>query len=113
MFAALFLAAALNGSASQCFAAVLKEGGYGFRNEERAAFLVARADGSYDCAMWPRTNGVERTQWDGVIPPGTVAIAHTHPRAKPLPSQQDMRESKRLGMPIYVVTPSGVTVAEP
>jgi len=107
MFAALLLAVTLD--ASPCFSELLKAGGYGMRNDERAAFLLARDDGGYDCAMWPRSNGYHSAHWDGPIPERAVAIAHTHPRHKPLPSVQDAAEAKRLGMPIYVVTPSGVT----
>ena len=102
-----------NAGASHCFDQILKLAGYGFRQDERAAFLVARQDGTLDCVIWPKTNGYQSAHWDGVVPRNTFAIAHTHPRALPSPSTHDFVEAKRLGMPVYVITSSGVNVALP
>lgn len=109
MLAAMLLTITLDAGASQCFADLLKAGGYGMRDQERAAFLIVRDDGSTGCMMWPKSNGYQSEHWDGPIPARAYAIAHTHPRAKPLPSVHDVDEARRLSIPIYVVTPSGVT----
>jgi hypothetical protein len=115
MFAALLIVMTLisdpiarDASASQCFEKILKDSGYGFRSDERAAFLVLRDDGAYDCVSWPSTNRIKSASWSGSIPERAVAIAHTHPRREPMPSAHDNAEAKRLGMPIYVVTPGEV-----
>lgn len=114
MFAAIVLAASLtHPSASACFAEIFKASGYGFRRDERAAFLIARDDGGFDCMIWPRTNGYQSAQWEGAVPKNAVAIAHTHPRSLPEPSTHDFAEADRIGLPVYVVTHLGVNVASP
>jgi len=114
MLAAVVLTAALSHpSASACFAEIFKAAGYGFRHDERAAFLIARGDGGFDCRMWPRTNGYQSAHWEGPIPANAVAIAHTHPRGLPEPSAHDFAEADRVGLPVVVVTHLGVNVASP
>ncbi|MCU1246891.1 MAG: Prokaryotic s of the domain [Acidobacteria bacterium] len=93
-----------------CFAQLLALGGYGRRPDERAAFVVARGDGRFDCVLWPATNGFRSASWQGSRPKGTVAIAHTHPRTLPDPSLHDAEEARRLGLPIYVLTPQQVAL---
>lgn len=94
-----------------CFVKLLALGGYGRRAAERAAFVVAGSDGGTSCVVWPATNEVQHARWDGPVPPGTFAIAHTHPRHLSDPSAHDLRESSRTNLPIYVITPDRVTLA--
>jgi hypothetical protein len=96
-----------------CFDHLLALGGYGRFSAERAAFLVKTSDGRVDCVVWPATNAFQNAGWSGPRPEGTTAIAHTHPRALVQPSAHDHLEATRLGLPIYVVTPDRVTVADP
>lgn len=72
---------------------------------EIAAFLVRDANGAISSVLWPRTWNSRSERYDGVIPPGTVAIAHTHPsRADKRPSRGDIEQAVRIGLPIYVIT---------
>ena len=84
-----------------------------FDRTERAAFIVDRGNGEIDCVAWPNTNERERARFSGTIPPGTIAIIHTHPVNVPWPSEQDEREAHRLGIAIYALTPRAVTKAVP
>ncbi len=94
-----------------CFVHVLRAGAYGGRNTERAAFLVVQVDHSLQCRDWPATHEFREARWVGPLPEGVVAVAHTHPQSFPDPSDQDLREASRLGIPIFVLTPKIVTVA--
>jgi hypothetical protein len=96
---------AANDDLRACFARLLALSGYGRRADERAAFVVDRGDGRFDCLLWPATNGFRSASWQGRRPEGTVAIAHTHPRTLPDPSIHDAEEARRLALPIYVLTP--------
>ncbi|HEX7419040.1 MAG TPA: Mov34/MPN/PAD-1 family protein [Thermoanaerobaculia bacterium] len=51
--------------------------------------------------------------WTGRMPEGTAAIIHSHPRTLPNPSQNDILEAHRLGIPVIVVTPDAVTMVLP
>jgi len=79
---------------------------------ERAAFLVRRLDGRLTIVAWPPGDHADAS-YTGRIPPGCVAVIHTHPAASPQPSKQDMAEAQRIGVPIVVITPQSVTVATP
>ncbi len=84
-----------------------------FGGTEGAAFVVDRGDGELACLVWPHTHQYHQETFNGAMPPGTVAIIHTHPMRVPMPSPQDIRESRRVGIPIYVLTPTRVTKAVP
>jgi len=84
-----------------------------FDRTERAAFIVDRGDGDLQCVAWPPTFARESATFHGSMPPGTVAIIHTHPSNVPWPSVQDMMEARRLGIAIYALTPMAVTKALP
>jgi hypothetical protein len=94
-----------NDQVRACFARLLALSGYGRRPDERAAFVVVRDDGRFDCVLWPATNGFRSASWQGSRPEGVIAIAHTHPRTLPDPSTRDAEEARRLALPIYVLTP--------
>ncbi|HEY6844032.1 MAG TPA: hypothetical protein VI391_07685 [Thermoanaerobaculia bacterium] len=84
-----------------------------FHRTERAAFIIDRGDGDIQCVMWPGGDQYERASFRGSIPPGTIAIIHTHPVNVPWPSEQDQREARRLRITIYALTPTSITKALP
>jgi proteasome lid subunit RPN8/RPN11 len=73
-------------------------------DEEVAAFVVMESDGTVDLHHWPRTRTFRAAHWNGPLPKGAVGIIHTHPTKLPYPSQQDLAEARRLGMPVHVVS---------
>jgi proteasome lid subunit RPN8/RPN11 len=72
--------------------------------QEVAAFVVRDADGSISTVMWPHTANRRSEHYDGTIPVGTVAIAHTHPLFAERPSRGDIEQARRIGLPVYVIT---------
>lgn len=94
-----------------CFDELVRLGGYGRRHDERAAFLVDR-NGRLECVPWPSRNEFQAASWGSRWPEGVVAIAHTHPRQFPLPSAHDHLEARRLQMPVIVVTPGRLEIAD-
>ena len=80
---------------------------------ERAAFVVRGDDGALRLIEWPFRREFRRARWEGAAPEGTIAIVHTHPRELPRPSMGDHAEARRIGLPIYVLTRGGVSVAHP
>ena len=94
------------------YASLLAESGYGRLPRERAAFLIREADGSLTLEHWG--HGARRhATFRGAVPPGTIAILHTHPRGDARPSAQDRDEAARLRMPVVVITTRGVVAALP
>lgn len=92
------------------FADLLKKGRFGRLPREEAAFLIKRSNGDYRCSMWPSSHDYHQTKFVGAIPNGTVAIVHTHPIQYPQGSPHDQRTAKRLGVPIFVLTPRNIYV---
>ena len=86
------------------FAQLLQRGEGIVGRVEAAAFVIREEDGTFTTLLWPRTNYARSETFRGAIPPGTVAIAHTHPPTMEHPSSGDVAESKRLGIPIYVIS---------
>ena len=111
---ALVLAMAIlfSAEAKHWYGELLAEAGYGRFATERAAFLIAESDGGLTLAPWD-VRGYHRASYRGGVPERAIAIVHTHPAHLPQPSAQDRAEAKRLGLPVVVVTPSGVQVAMP
>jgi proteasome lid subunit RPN8/RPN11 len=79
-------------------------GAHQFDQQEVAAFLVRDANGVIASVMWPHTANRRSEHYDGVVPAGTVAIAHTHPTFAERPSHGDIEQAKKIGLPIYVIT---------
>jgi hypothetical protein len=92
----------------ECMERVLKAGGYGHLPLEGAAFLILEGD-AFECAMWPRTVAFHAQTWGGRVPDNTAAIIHSHPADLPEPSGGDTTLAKKLGIPVFVVTPRGMT----
>ena len=91
------------------FAALLTSARYGCSNEEQAAFIIRNASGTTFFLHWRTSGQLNRAEWDGPIPVGTVAIVHTHPNWLPLPSNLDTRLARRTSLPVYVITRTRIT----
>jgi hypothetical protein len=91
------------------FAALWKEGHYGFGHAEAAAFIVRCRGGGIGFVAWHASDEPDSARWEGAIPSGTVAIVHTHPNYLPLPSSIDAATARRTHVPVYVVTSAVVT----
>jgi hypothetical protein len=96
----------------ECFEQVLKGGGYGHLPFEAAAFLVVHDD-AFECRLWPRSVDFHAKSWSGRMPEDTAAIIHSHPADLREPSLHDALVARKLGIPVFVVTPRGVTRADP
>lgn len=94
------------------FADLLRAGGQGRFDQERAAFIVTEEDG-YRCEFWPASRGFRQETFVGRVPPGTIAIAHTHPRGNARPSTGDIDAASASGLPIVVLTPQSIFAATP
>ncbi len=83
------------------------------RETERALFLTRDDAGTFGYELWPATMQRRKASYRGTIPRNTVAIAHTHPHGMPKPSQHDLDEAARTGLPIYVVTRTSIARVDP
>jgi len=81
----------------------------GFDHREGAAFIVRSASGNFYSLEWPSNGQLDSARWEGAFPPGTVAIAHTHPTHLPMPSNIDITTARKVHVPVYVVTPAKIT----
>ena len=82
-------------------------------NMEVASFITRNADGTLSCVRWPHTASIRAAHYQGAIPPGTVAVAHTHPQQFEKPSSGDIEQAKRIGLPIYVISRWYLYVIDP
>ena len=80
---------------------------------EVAAFIIRNSDGELASMPWPHTASIRAAHYQGAMPSGTVAIAHTHPIYAKEPSRGDIEQAKRIGLPIYVVTRWNLYVIDP
>lgn len=91
-----------------------EEAGFGARAAERAAWVLAVGADRLVWQPWPDERRYFRAQWTGPTPAGAVAIVHTHPTVvDPKPSPQDVETARRLGLPVYTVSRTGIWKAEP
>jgi hypothetical protein len=106
--------AGLDDCTQSMFADLLARAGTRGPEMEAAAFLVSTEQGM-KCVLWPHDRRARTQAFRGAIPPGTVAIAHTHPDRADLrePSKVDLLEARRTGLPIYVVTNWTIWLADP
>jgi hypothetical protein len=87
---------------------------YGYTPRERAAWVVPDDAGGVRWVSWPNGRRFLAAQWNGPIPSRAVAIVHTHPSmVDPKPSEQDIETARRLGVPVYTVSRSGIWKAVP
>jgi len=80
---------------------------------EVAVFIVKAPNGHLSCLLWPHTASIRSAHYDGPIPRGTIALAHTHPIYAEKPSRGDVEQAKRIGLPSYVVTRWHTYVVDP
>jgi proteasome lid subunit RPN8/RPN11 len=89
--------------------ALLRTAAWGQSPHEHGAFAVLDADGHVTFVAWPFHHAALSATYTGSIPAHAFAIVHTHPNSHPMPSSEDETASKRLDMPVYVVTRAVVT----
>lgn len=95
------------------FAALLNRASYLPPKHEAAAFMVRASDHDVRCVAWPVPVRAREATYRGVIPFGTIAIAHTHPDfAARTPSFEDVELARKSGLPVYVVTRGEIWIAE-
>jgi Prokaryotic homologs of the JAB domain len=82
---------------------ILKQAGP-VEDMEVAAFIVRADNGTLSLRSWPNQRRFRNAQWSGPLPPGVIAVIHSHPAMKPLPSGTDRREAMRLQIPIFAVS---------
>jgi len=90
------------------FHLLLTRSRYGFGPAEEAAFLI-RTEHGIAFLHWPASSDRNEAMWEGPIPAGTIAIAHTHPGWMPMPSRIDATTSRKTGLAVYVITPSQIS----
>ena len=71
---------------------------------ERAAFILRDEKGDYRCVLWPSEHRWREASYSGVVPAGTIAVAHTHTRELPRPSEHDVDEALRSKLTFYIIT---------
>lgn len=76
----------------------------GHNQFERAAFVMQDENGHYVFSRFVEGESPWRITFSGEIPPGTLAIFHTHPAGRPHPSASDTQTSRQTGLPVYVLT---------
>ncbi len=91
----------------------LSRRGFPSQHVESAAFLIKDDDGGHHCLLWPMHNGYDRQVFRGAIPHSAVAIAHTHTRHAPRPSDDDHATARATGLPVFVLTPTDIYAAMP
>ena len=89
---------------------LLKDAQFGQSQREQAAFAVLTEEGRVEFRRWAPTNELRQTEYVGSLPTRAIALVHTHPNDPPTPSTVDDRTALHLGMPVYVLTRSSVTV---
>lgn len=92
---------------------LLRRSRYGSDNYEYAAFILRDDAGRYSSQPFPALRQFRRAESRGPTPTGAVAIIHTHPERMERPSLQDQLESRRLGIPIYVLTRWAIYKVDP
>ena len=87
---------------------MLDDAGHGFTHTEQAAFVVVK-DGRLALVKWADAGEPDTARWFGPLPPGVMAIVHTHPNWEPLPSNIDIRAAQQSHLPVYVVTATEIS----
>lgn len=86
-----------------------EKSGFGGPPLELAAWVLAVDVDHLRWQAWPDGRSHLQAHWRGSIPAAAVAIVHTHPTVvDPKPSLQDIETARRLGMPVYTVSRTGI-----
>jgi hypothetical protein len=109
-----------------CFYCLFAKSNFGISCDEQAAWLTLESSGAggglqWGCQIWPPSAERGRAELPVALPlPGRIfAQAHTHPtrcpirRYGPKPSGGDKATSKKIGRPIYTISPNGVWIYDP
>jgi hypothetical protein len=87
---------------------------FGSTPRECAAWVVPDGSEGVRWVNWPNGRRFLTAKWKGPVPAGAVAIVHTHPAmVDPKPSEQDIETARRIGLPVYTVSRSGIWKAVP
>ncbi len=100
---------ASNGCVLESFVSML----YGTHGHVEVAEFIVDERGTLTGLTWPREEWVRAQRYTGIMPSGTVAIAHTHPENSAEPSYDDISTAKRLQLPVYVVTRRAIWTIDP
>ncbi|HSN69208.1 MAG TPA: Mov34/MPN/PAD-1 family protein, partial [Thermoanaerobaculia bacterium] len=79
---------------------------------EAAAFLVHR-DGKLSLVPWPDQFERHRQTWQGRVPPGALAVVHTHPDRRPALSEADRALARSTGIAVVALSRWAIWIAEP
>jgi hypothetical protein len=99
---------------------VFSKAGLGHRNFEEGFWLQCNGN-SLNCVLWPspkrQGTSTRVTTKAGPRPPNACGIFHTHPRDKETEPSDcpgcDIDVSKKAGLPIYTIHPSGIWKYDP
>ncbi len=88
--------------------------GFGGPPLELAAWVLSVDASHVRWQAWPDGRQHLQAHWRGPVPAEAVAIVHTHPAVvDPKPSPQDIVTARRLGIPVYTVSRTGIWKAGP
>ena len=95
----------------QCFYCLFMRARGDVGKSERAAWMTT-LDGCTQCKLWA-FNATDRTaRPDGPPPPGTYAVAHTHPASTEF-SPADRRFARTFRLQLYLIHRKGIWVYDP
>jgi|GEM_PF-5665368 len=96
------------------YVTLLAAAGAGLSEIETAAWLVRRPDGRETLVPWPPASQRRSHAWRRPLPPGAVALLHTHPASEnPRPSARDRDVARRIRMPVYTISRWAIYRADP
>lgn len=89
------------------------QSGFGYDLTECAAWII-RDNESYSWRKWAPIKEKYKGVWNGPIPSGAIAIAHTHPANDiAQPSKNDISTAKKIRLPIYTISIGGIWKVTP
>lgn len=91
---------------------LLESARFGRDPKEHAAFVVIDDGGQLQLSRWPWGAESMRATYRGKIPGRARAIIHTHPHDLPNPSPGDIALARKLGLAVYVITRTSVTLTD-
>lgn len=75
---------------------------------ERAAWII-QENGTSQFQRWPQSGERNKELWKGPIPENVIAQVHTHPANRdPRPSNNDAAFARKVNVPVYTITGSGI-----
>ncbi len=93
---------------------LLRQAAFGLSEVETAAWLVQQPDGRELLVPWPPASLQRTHSWRRPLPPGTVALLHTHPASGTArPSVRDREVARRLRLPVYTISRWAIYRADP